>query len=84
MPAPGASTAECLAIAGPGGADPVDWLLDASSDRATRFVTYGRTPAVEVTVGATGVAATAQLVDLGPAVSPLPQQRRCTGLDDVP
>ena len=41
------------------------------------FVTYGRSPGVRVTVPGDRQEATAALVDLAPAVSPLPTTKRC-------
>jgi hypothetical protein len=60
--------------------DDVDWIVENpdEADRPATFVTYGRTPAVRVTVpGDRGGAADA-LVDLAPAVSPLPAAKRCS------
>jgi len=78
VPPPGPTTDACIAISG------VDWVF-SETDAAYRFVTYGRTPAVEVTVpldversSASGAAAA-----LSPAVEPIPQQNQCIGLDDT-
>ncbi|PPK98552.1 uncharacterized protein DUF3515 [Kineococcus xinjiangensis] len=76
VPPPGPSELPCLSFSGRDGVT-VDWLLVAQSERASRFVSFGRTPAVEVTADATGPDATAVLVDLGPALAPLPVDRRC-------
>ncbi|MFB9378165.1 DUF3515 family protein [Kineococcus gynurae] len=71
----------CLPI-GPDAARSVDWVLDAENDRAARFLTFGRDPAVEVTVDTrvtrTTVAdAPSVLVDLADAVSTVRQTRTC-------
>ena len=52
-------------------------------DRFYRYTTYGRTPAVEVVIDSDAVSGTTTLVDLGPAVSVLPQTAKCTDLEDV-
>lgn len=76
----GPTQKQCLPV-GPDEATSVDWVLDAESDRAVRFLTYGRVPAVEVTVrytdGLTSDQATSQLVDLAAAVSTIEQTRTC-------
>ncbi|WP_432501379.1 DUF3515 family protein [Kineococcus arenarius] len=76
----GPTTKPCLPV-GPDEASTVDWVQDARSDRAVRFLTYGREPAVEVTVRYGGrlaeASATAPLVDLAAAVSAIPQARTC-------
>ncbi|MEZ0494310.1 DUF3515 family protein [Kineococcus sp. TBRC 1896] len=76
----GPTTKACIPV-GPDGGPTVDWVQDASNDRAVRFLTYGRTPAVEVTVrfgpGLTRDQATSQLVDLAAPVARIPQTRTC-------
>ncbi|WP_432546735.1 DUF3515 family protein [Kineococcus sp. SYSU DK004] len=78
----GPTTKECVPV-GPDPESSVDWVVDARSDRAVRFLTYGREPAVEVTVrfgdaGAAGASgATAQLVDLAGPVAAIRQTRTC-------
>ncbi|ABS02853.1 DUF3515 family protein [Kineococcus radiotolerans] len=76
----GPTTKACVPV-GPDGGPSVDWVQDAVSDRAVRFLTYGRTPAVEVTVrfgdGLTRDQATSQLVDLAGPVSAIRQTRTC-------
>jgi hypothetical protein len=76
----GPTTKVCIPV-GPDDGPSVDWVQDAANDRAVRFLTYGRTPAVEVTVrfgsGLTSDQATSQLVDLAEAVSAIPQTRTC-------
>lgn len=76
----GPTTKACIPV-GPDAGPSVDWVQDAANDRAVRFLTYGRTPAVEVTVRYGGTLtsdqATSQLVDLADAVSAIPQTRTC-------
>jgi hypothetical protein len=76
----GPTTKACIPI-GPDEATSVDWVQDAESDRAVRFLTYGRTPAVEVTVrfgrGISSDQATSQLIDLAAPVAQIPQTRTC-------
>ncbi|WP_432562901.1 DUF3515 family protein [Kineococcus sp. SYSU DK003] len=76
----GPTTKVCIPV-GPDAGPSIDWVQDAESDRAVRFLTYGRTPAVEVTVrfgnGITSDQATSQLVDLAAAVGAIPQTRTC-------
>jgi len=69
----GPTSAPCLVV------DGVDWLLenaDANDDPAS-FLSYGRTPAVRVTVPGARQDATGALVDLAPALAPLPAAKRC-------
>lgn len=76
----GPTTKVCIPV-GPDDGPSVDWVQDAVNDRAVRFLTYGRTPAVEVTVrfgtGLTSDQATSQLVDLAQPVSAILQTRTC-------
>lgn len=62
----------------------VDWVAvpgeeDADGAAPWTFTTYGRTPAVEVTVPASvvGTGSTSFLLDLGPAVATVEQVRAC-------
>ncbi|WP_337060896.1 DUF3515 family protein [Kineococcus sp. G2] len=76
----GPTTKPCVPV-GPDEASTVDWVQDAVSERAVRFLTYGRDPAVEVTVRFGGrlraSGASAPLVDLAAPVSAIPQTRAC-------
>lgn len=74
----GPTTLPCLEING------VDWVVDDAGD-PIRFLTYGREPAVEVLVPTEygRENASGALVDLEPAVSPLPQNRRCLGVEST-
>ena len=76
----GPTTKACIPV-GPDAGPSIDWVQDAANDRAVRFLTFGRTPAVEVTVRFDGTLtrdqATSQLVDLAVPVSAIPQTRTC-------
>jgi Protein of unknown function (DUF3515) len=66
------TTAECVSVNG------FDWVFE-QSDQAFVFVSYGRNPAVEVTVPASygRDLASAATVDLITALNPLPVERTC-------
>ncbi|AXE54760.1 DUF3515 domain-containing protein [Aurantimicrobium sp. MWH-Uga1] len=74
---PGPTTLPCVSI------NDVDWIEDDSQAPLYRYTTYGRTPAVEVVIDSEAVSGTTTLVDLGPAVSVLPQTSQCTDITDV-
>lgn len=74
---PGPTTLPCVSI------NDVDWIEDDSQAPLYRYTTYGRTPAVEVVIDSEAVSGTTTLVDLGPAVSVLPQTTQCTDLTDI-
>jgi hypothetical protein len=61
------------------GVNGVDWIVDNpdATDQPATYVTYGRSPAVRVTVPGDRKVASGALVDLAPAVSPLPASKRC-------
>ncbi|MFI7273263.1 DUF3515 domain-containing protein [Streptomyces sp. NPDC049879] len=68
--------------------DGVDWVLDEARARgsdARVLTTYGREPAIEVTVRDSSVSPGDVLVDLGRAVGKISQgDHRCVSLDDMP
>lgn len=73
----GPTALPCLNING------IDWIRDDSQAPLYRFEAYGREPGVEVIVDADAmVSGTNALVDLGDAVSVLPQTRQCVSLSD--
>lgn len=80
---PGPSTEQC--VTADDGSTAVDWLAVPDDDDAAEdevgwtFTTYGRTPAVEVRVPAAvvGSRSTSFLLDLGPAVALVEQERTC-------
>ena len=75
---PGPTTLRCVSV------DDVDWIIDESDAPRFRFVTYGRTPAVEVVVDNDVVAGTTAITDLSPAVAAIPADGGCTDLEDLP
>ena len=70
---PGPTTIPCVTVNG------VDWLFEQRGDDL-RLTTFGRRPAVEVTVPAAygRDLASAALVDLAPAITSLPADRHCS------
>lgn len=74
---PGPTTLPCVEVNG------IDWIEDDADAPLYRYTTFGRTPAVEVAIDADVVSGTTVLVDLGAAVSYLPQTGKCTDLSDV-
>jgi hypothetical protein len=74
VPPPGPTSQRCQAV------DGIDWVIaEEPSEDGVVFTTYGRRPAVEVGVPSAYDPATASaaLVDLAPAVRPLPSDRTC-------
>jgi hypothetical protein len=73
VPPTGPTSDPCIEV------DDVDWTF-SQPDRDFRFVTYGRSPAVEVVVPAAvgRQNAPSALIDLTGAVRPLPATARCT------
>ena len=61
----------------------VDWIRDDSADPLYTFTTYGREPAVEVTLDSEAASSSSTLVDLTNAVSVIPQTEQCLNVDDV-
>ena len=74
---PGPTTLPCVEING------IDWIEDDTDAPLYRYTTFGRTPAVEIAIDSDAVSGTTALVDLGAAVSYLPQTGKCTDLSDV-
>lgn len=71
VPTPGPTTDACVRV------DGVDWVLDESGERPA-FTTYGRVPAVEVSLPPQDTSGSeVVLVQLGPLVERLPQVREC-------
>jgi hypothetical protein len=83
----GPTTKPCVTVAS--GQDSVDWVLtNDPDDPVLTYVTYGRTPAVEVTIkhGAGGVSDANVLPDLAQAVARIPQStsHKCISQSDAP
>lgn len=66
------STLPCVSASG------VDWLVDDSDAPNFRFVSFGRTPAVEVIVDSESASGISALDSLAQAVSKLPATAFCT------
>jgi hypothetical protein len=78
VPASGPTTNPCLE------ADGLDWTF-SETKKTLRFLSYGRSPAIEVQVP-TSVgrqSASAALIDLANAVRPIPTSTKCIGDDDA-
>lgn len=79
LPEPAPTTKPCLGVNG------VDWVFDADADPLV-FVSYGRSPAVELRVPARygRDAAVAAVTDVTPVAAGLPRTARaCVGAADV-
>ena len=59
-------------------ASSVDWLVDYSSAPNFRFISFGRTPAVEVIVDSESASGVSALDGLAQAVSKLPADAFCS------
>jgi len=57
----------------------IDWLVDDSNKPSYRFVTFARTPAVEVVVDSAKVSGVTALDELASAVGNIPASARCSG-----
>ncbi len=82
---PGPTTAACTSVTS--GDLEVDWI-SATSGSGSAFTTYGRSPAVAVTIPASltdadPAIAQSVLADLAPAVTTIAAQRRCIGPEDA-
>lgn len=75
---PGPTTLPCDNVNG------VDWIRDDSQAPLYTFTTFGRDPAVEVTLDSGAVSSSSTLVDLAIAVSSIPQTDACLNVQDVP
>ncbi|MEN9714207.1 MAG: hypothetical protein RLZZ164_871 [Actinomycetota bacterium] len=67
------STLKCVTEAG------VDWLIDDTKAPTYRFITFARTPAIEVVVDSTKAAGVNVLDDLVSAVSQIAATDHCVG-----
>lgn len=75
---PPGPSADCQRIESASGT--VDWIVASGDDGTWRFTTYGREPAIEVTVppAVTQDHSTSFIADLTPAVDLVPATRHCT------
>ncbi|HEX4443177.1 MAG TPA: DUF3515 domain-containing protein [Galbitalea sp.] len=73
VPVPDATTTPCVTVNG------IDWLRKADAHEVFVFTTYGRNPAVAVTVDSSNVKADGNqaLTDLSLAVAQIPQKHHC-------
>ncbi|GGD37081.1 hypothetical protein GCM10010915_17340 [Microbacterium faecale] len=74
---PGPSTLQCVSIGG------VDWIVDDSDFPNLRLTTYGRTPAAQAYVDTEAVSSNDVLSSLSNAVATLPENTRCTTVEDA-
>lgn len=71
------TTDPCFSIPDPSGENPIDWVASTETTDGERvFTTYGRVPAVEVTIP-DNHPGDAVLAELAGAVAHLPQERAC-------
>jgi hypothetical protein len=68
---PGPTTDACVDV------DGVDWVARPELNGSTSYTTYGRVPAVQLTVPAGEESVSDVLVQLGPPAALIPQQRHC-------
>ncbi|WP_236713580.1 DUF3515 domain-containing protein [Rathayibacter tanaceti] len=76
VPAP--TTDLCVSVSG------VDWIIDETrkDEDIYTLTTYGRDPAVQITVDQSRASGSSAVLDLASAVSSLPQTRKCTNVSD--
>ncbi|GGA63819.1 hypothetical protein GCM10011490_13040 [Pseudoclavibacter endophyticus] len=76
---PEPTTDRCISLNG------IDWVEDDADAPTYVYTTYGRSPAAQVTIDASGgtVSGTNVLMDLGGAIGYLPAVGGCVGPDDV-
>lgn len=76
---PGPTSDRCVSL------NDIDWVRDDSRAPDFRFVSYGRTPAVEVIINGSdpAISGTNVLLDLEGAISQLPVTGGCVGADDL-
>jgi hypothetical protein len=67
------SALPCLTAGG------VDWIVDESNKPKYTFISFGRTPATEITVDSTKASGATVLEDLGQAVQFTPVSKKCLG-----
>jgi hypothetical protein len=57
----------------------VDWIVDESNKPKYTFISFGRTPATEITVDSRKASGATVLEDLGQAVQFTPSTKKCLG-----
>ncbi|MCS6710849.1 DUF3515 family protein [Brachybacterium sp. EF45031] len=81
---PGPTTDQCTRLEDQNGVS-VDWLVEEGDDGIVHFTTYGRLPAIDVTVPRSVAPDQPSAVPLAlaPLVAPLPVDRQCVGPEDL-
>lgn len=77
MPKPAATTDACVSVNG------VDWISTEQNATTWKFVSFGRSPAVEVLVDPRKASGANVLASVSPAVSTLPQSGKCENAQDL-
>jgi hypothetical protein len=73
LPAVEVSTLSCVSASG------VDWLVDDSQSPSYRFISFGRSPAIEVIVDSSAIAGVTALDSLASAVKNIEATKTCSG-----
>lgn len=73
----GPTTDDCVNVNG------VDWIIDRSEAPLYRFEAYGRSPGLAVYVNSELASGTETVVDLAAVAQQLPQERKCTSLNET-
>lgn len=75
---PGPTTDQCVNVSG------VDWISRPSDEDDTwTFISYGRTPTVEVLINRTAGSGSDVLAAVSPALAPIKPEAKCVGAEDV-
>ena len=73
----GPTTDACINVNG------VDWIRDDSAAPIFKFEAYGRNPGLAVYIDSEQSSGTDAIIDLSAVVQQLPQERKCTSVDDT-
>ncbi len=77
MNSPGPTTDHCVNVGG------VDWISTEQNKNSWKFVSYGRSPAVEVLVDPRAESGANALNAISPAVAYIKQDRKCENAADI-
>lgn len=77
MEPPAPTTDSCVNVSG------VDWISTEESEDYWRFVSYGRSPALEVLVDPTAVAGATVLAEISPAIAQIEPYAECVGAESA-
>lgn len=77
VPEPAPTTDPCVTV------DDVDWVQVRGDEDTWQFVTYGRSPAVEVLVTPSAVSGATALATVSPAVRGIEQTAQCVDAEDA-